>query len=91
MIPTNLIVLTCMLPCVTSKLGRHTLFGPGLQGAAGGVVWHLTGGVSYSLLPRRCARHRFLPAAKDFYDAHGSAAAGARFAQGEWYDLGVAL
>ena len=49
----------------------------------------MTGDVSCGLLPRRCARHRFLPAAEDLDDAHGAAAAGAWFAQGEWGDLGL--
>ncbi len=47
-------------------------------GAGGGVVWYLTGGMSCGgLPPRRCARHRFLPAAEDLDDAHCAAATGA--------------
>ena len=62
---------------------------PGLRGAAGGVVRDMTGGVSCRLLPWWRARHRFLATAEDLDDAHGAAAAGAWFAQGEWDDLGV--
>ena len=75
--------------CVAPKMDRHTLFGPGLRGATGGVLWRMTGDMSCGLLPRWCARHRFLPAPKDLDDAHWAAAAGARFAQGERDDLGL--
>ncbi len=43
----------------------------------------MIGGVSCGLLPWWCARHWFLPATEDLDDAHGAAATGARFAQGE--------
>ena len=60
----------------------------GPAGGTGGIVWHLTGGVSCGLLPGRCSRRRFLPAAEDLDDAHWATATGARFAQSEWDDLG---
>jgi hypothetical protein len=41
------------------------------------------GASSCGLLPRWCARHRFLAAPEDLDDAHGAAAAGAWLAQGE--------
>ena len=45
--------------------------------------------MSCCLLPRWGARHRFLAAPEDLDDAHGSAATGTWFAQGEWDDLGM--
>ena len=39
-------------------MDRHSLFGPGLLGKPGGVVWHLTGGMSCGgLLPRAMSRY----------------------------------
>ncbi len=45
--------------------------------------------MSCGLLPRWGARHWFLPAPEALDYAHGAAAAGARFAQGERGDLGL--
>ena len=60
-------------------------------GPVGWHRWHCLASdrrVSCGLLPGRCARHRFLPAAEDLDDAHWATATGARFAQSEWDDLG---
>ena len=57
-----------------------------------GVVFvAVTGVSSCGLLPWWCARHRFLPAAKDLDDAHGAAAAGAWFAQCECGDVWLCI
>ena len=76
MIPTRLCVLENLPPCAGLEANEHALFGPGLRSGAGAVPRRMTGDRSCCLLPRRCARHWFLPAAEDLDDAHGTAAAG---------------
>lgn len=86
-------VSLCIVPCLPSvfalRIDMRIRAEPGLRGTTGGVLWQLTGGVSFGLLPWWCARHWYLPATEDFDDAHGATATGARFAQGEWDDLGI--
>ena len=68
--------------CCAEDGQAHPIRAGSAGGATGGVLWRMAGDMSCGLLPRWCARHRFLPAPKDLDDAHWAAAAGARLAQG---------
>jgi hypothetical protein len=82
MIPTRLRVLELWPAGAALEESEHTLFGPALRAVAGGAR-SMTGDTSCGLLPRRRARHRYLPAPEVLDDTHGSAAAGAWLTQGE--------